>query len=367
MHASVSDYLNTYKETKNKVRGHKLKSVKEEMAIFDTLSDDVMPDLYGTGAVIEQFENKIAADLGKESAIFFPSGTMAQQIALRIWCDEKSIKQVAYHPLCHLEIHEQDGLKKLHHIQTILLGEKERLFTLEDLKTLPEVAVVLFELPQREIGGQLPSWETLVEMVTYCKNRGFHTHLDGARVFECLPYYGKTANEVADLFDSAYLSFYKGFGGVTGAMLTGPKTFMDQAKIWKRRHGGDLYHLYPYIVTAEIGYDMRKDRMASYFERAKDYAKLLSDINGITLVPPTPVCNMFHVHFSGSEELLRDQLIEVMKSCDVALFGGISQTNDGYVKSEMTIGDAYEEVPKDKLLEAITLFKALRNNVADAF
>jgi hypothetical protein len=94
---------------------------------------------------------------------------------------------------------------------------------------------------------------------------------------------------------------------------------------------------------------------------------MLSNINGITLIPATPVCNMFHIHFSGSEESLRDQLIEVMKSCDVALFGGFSQTEDGYVKSEMTIGDAYEEVHREKLLEAIALFKVMRNNVADAF
>ncbi len=361
MQASVSDYQNAHKKATYKVRGHKMKSIKEEMTIFDTLSDDVMPDLYGTGAVIEQFEQKIAADLGKESAIFFPSGTMAQQIALRIWCDEKSMKQVAYHPLCHLEIHEQDGLKKLHHIQTILLGDKDRLFTLEDLKTLPEVAVVLFELPQREIGGQLPSWDSLVEMVAYCKMRGFHTHLDGARVFECLPYYGKTVKEVADLFDSAYLSFYKGFGGVTGAMLLGPKAFVEQAKIWKRRHGGDLYHLYPYIVTAEYGYELRKDRMATYFEQAKELATLLSGIGGVALIPATPVCNMFHIHFSGSDDVLRSQLVEVMQTCDVALFGGMMQTDEGYVKSEMTIGDAYGDMPKDKLIEAIALFKALRN------
>ena len=362
MNKSIIDYQNAYKQTAYKLRGHKTQSIKEEMSVFQTLSDDVISDFYGTGDVIETFEKKIAKDLGKESAIFFPSGTMAQQIALRIWCDEKGLKQVAYHPLCHLEIHEQDGLKELHLIETILLGDKERLFTLEDLKNLPEVAVVLFELPQREIGGQLPSWESLVEMVAYCKQRGFHTHLDGARFFECLPYYGKTAIEVASLFDSAYLSFYKGFGGVTGAMLAGAKAFMDKARVWKRRHGGDLFRLYPYIVTAEAAYDLRKDRMATYLEYAKEYATLLSNIEGITLVPSSPVCNMFHVHFSEDQEVIMQQLIEVMQTCSVALFGGISKIENGYAKSEMTLGDAYGEIPKEKIEQAIELFKLIRNS-----
>lgn len=353
-------YQNAYKKATYKLRGHQPTTVKAEMRVFQTLSDEVMPDVYGTGAVIEQFEERIAADLGMEAAVFFPSGTMAQQIALRIWCDTKELKKVAYHPLCHLEIHEQDGLKELHHIETVLLGDRERLFTLEDLKAIPDVAVVLFELPQREIGGQLPSWDALVEMVAYCKSRGFHTHLDGARLYECLPYYGKTPAEVATLFDSAYLSFYKGFGGVTGAMLAGPKAFMSQAKIWKRRHGGDLYHLYPYIITAEASYDLRKDRMGIYYGQAKEFAELLSVVDNITLLPSTPVSNMFHVRFPEDVEAVKNQLTEVMTTCGVALFGGIHQTEFGYSKTEVTIGDAYGEIHKDKIIEAISMFNQLR-------
>lgn len=362
MNQTFDHFQDSYKNTKYKMLRHNASSVKEEMKLFQALSDDVVPDVYGSGAVIEQFEKKIAADLGKETAVFFPSGTMAQQIAIRIWCDAKELMKVAYHPLCHLEIHEQDGLKELHRIETILLGDRERLFTLEDLKVIPDVAVVLFELPQREIGGQLPSWEALVEMVAYCKSRGFHTHLDGARLFESLPYYGKTATEVADLFDSAYLSFYKGFGGVTGAILAGPRVFMGQAKIWKRRHGGDLYHLYPYIITAEASYDLRKDRMEIYHEHAKAYADLLRAVDNISILPATPVSNMFHVRFPEPVDVVKSQLIEVMETCGVALFGGIHQTDYGYAKTEVTIGDAYGEVPRDKLMEAINMFAKLRQN-----
>ena len=66
-------------------------------------------DRYGEGALIGAFEARVAALLGKPAAVFMPSGTMAQQIALRIWSDRRGTRTVAFHPTCHLEIHEQKG------------------------------------------------------------------------------------------------------------------------------------------------------------------------------------------------------------------------------------------------------------------
>ena len=98
---------------------------------------------------------------------------MAQQIALRIWCDRKGVKRVAYHPLCHLEIHEEDGLKELHQIESILLADKDRLICLEDVQALDQdIACLLLRNPQREIGGQLPAYEELEAISAYCRERG---------------------------------------------------------------------------------------------------------------------------------------------------------------------------------------------------
>ena len=115
---------------------------------------------------------KMAVLLGKKDAVFFPSGTMAQQIALRIWCDEKGTGKVAYHPLSHLEIHEEGGLKELHHIDSVFLTERDQVIDLNDVIKMEDgVAAILLELPQREIGGQLPSFETLEQISQYCRDR----------------------------------------------------------------------------------------------------------------------------------------------------------------------------------------------------
>src|SRR5574342_209664 len=84
-------------------------------ALADFTPPDLPSDRYGEGKLINDFEAEIAVLLGKPSAVFMPSGTMAQQIALRIWADRKGNRNVAFHPTCHLEIHEAQAYRELHH------------------------------------------------------------------------------------------------------------------------------------------------------------------------------------------------------------------------------------------------------------
>jgi len=342
------------------VVGHGKRDVRVLLEALSGLEGDEASDMYGKGELIERFESKMADYLGKPSAVFFPSGTMAQQIALRIWCDEQDMAKVAYHPLSHLEIHEQDGLKELHRIETVLLGEADRLIRLEDVMELGEdVACLLLELPQREIGGQLPAYEVLEAIVAHCRSRGIKLHLDGARLFEILPCYGKTAAEICALFDSVYVSFYKGLGGVAGAILAGDTTFMERSKVWKRRHGGDLISLYPYIVSSDYYFDRRIGKMAQYYEEARELADLYNGSGDkIRTVPEEPVSNMFHVHADVPKPVLEEALSAVAQATGVGLSAWVKKLDEGSSAYEVNVGDRYAEVPKDKLNEAFRVLRA---------
>jgi len=168
---------------------HPRLSEKEEISqISQNITDQEYADSYGEGAIISDFEKEIAKLLGKEAAVFMPSGTMAQQIAMRIWSDKSKSKKIAFHPLSHLEIHEQQGYKYLHNLEAILLGEQDRLFNLSDLEAINfKIAALLVELPQREIGGQLPEFKDLIAFRSWCDSNGCAMHLDGARLWECTP------------------------------------------------------------------------------------------------------------------------------------------------------------------------------------
>ncbi len=352
-----------FENTTYQIAGHSKRDLHQLQQVLSRVDGNVEGDMYGTGELIENFQRKMAKYLGKESAVFFPSGTMAQQIALRIWCDENGIKKVAYHPLCHLEIHEEDGLKELHQIEAVLLADKDRVIELDDVLGMDDdIACLLLELPQREIGGQLPAYEDLEAISRYCREKGIRLHLDGARLFEILPYYQKSADEVCALFDSVYVSFYKGIGGIAGAILAGDEDFTKQSKVWKRRHGGDLISLYPYIVTAEYHFEQRKHKFSQYYEHAKELAGLYNQCQGISTRPAVPVSNMFHVHTDLPKEELERILVSLSEETGIGLTHYVKQEDESSSSYEVSIGDRYAMIPKEELALA---FEKLNQKIGE--
>lgn len=340
--------IQSYKNTIHKLDGHGPRSISSLKTALDTIDLYTKADTYGNGEIINNFEAKVADILGKEKAVFFPSGTMAQQIALRMWCDEKETYRVAYHPLCHLEVYEEDGLKELHHIETVLLGEEDRLFTLDDLKKIDtDISTLLIELPQRDIGGQCPTWDELAQILDYCKEKGIRTHLDGARLWEVSPYYDRELREICAKFDSVYVSFYKGIGGIAGAILAGPEEFMEKSKVWKRRHGGDLISLYPYVISADYYLDQRFVKMKMYYEQAKELAGHFNNIEGIYTIPEVPVSNMFHVHFNVDPTRAEEALVYVMDMYNIGISPYVVETQNKGCMFAMNIGDSYSDIPKE--------------------
>ncbi|MDP4099425.1 beta-eliminating lyase-related protein [Paenibacillus sp. P96] len=350
--------LEAFKQADYPLTGHGKRDVQVLKNALDAVDGSLESDHYGSGQVIEDYQNRMADYLGKEAAVFFPSGTMAQQIALRIWCDRNQLKRVAYHPLCHLEIHEEHGLQELHRIESVLLADKDRVITLEDVQQMPEdIACLLLELPQREIGGQLPDYEELEAISAYCRNQGIKLHMDGARLLEVTPYYGKSAAEISKLFDSVYISVYKGIGGVAGAILAGDRDVMEESKVWKRRHGGDLISLYPYILSADYYFNQHEHQMQRYYREAVELAALYNECHGVTTLPEVPVSNMFHVHIHVPKEKLEPVLLEIYAATGVGLTSYLS-TEEGAsspCRYEVTIGDRYAGVPTEVIQQALRM------------
>jgi threonine aldolase len=346
-----------FKSAEYKLAGHGDRTVEVLKEALRGVDGELESDMYGAGAIIEQFQAKMADYLGKPSAVFFPSGTMAQQIALRIWCDRIGLKRVAYHPLSHLEIHEQDGLKKLHGIEVELLADATRPVGAADVLAMQkDVACVLLELPQREIGGALPPFEELEAISAFCREKGIKLHLDGARLLESLPYYGKTAEEVCRLFDSVYLSVYKGIGGVAGAVLAGDETFAAESKVWKRRHGGDLISLYPYVLSADYYFERRKNAMGRYYEEAKELAARFNACEGIATRPATPMTNMFHVHVTLPKAEAEARFADVAQETGVGVTHYVKEYGEDACSFEISVGDRYGAIPRaalDRLFERL--------------
>lgn len=316
---------------------------------------DLAKDHYGTGQVLEAFEAEVAELLGMEAAGYMPSGCMAQPIALRIWAERAENFNTAFHATSHLELHEEHGYRELHGLRSHLLGDPERPTLAADLEGLPTLSSLLVELPAREIGGQLPTWDQLLALVGAARERGTRVHLDGARLWEAQVAYGRPFPELCALFDSVYVSFYKGIGALPGAMLLGPADFIQEANCWRRRQGGTLYTVLPNLVSAKMRLATQLERMPRFRERALEAAALWSELPSVAVLPDPPQVNMFHLLFEGDPETIELARDTVAEEEGVWLFGGLRATEEG-ARTEIGIGNAALEIPPERLARAVRRF-----------
>jgi threonine aldolase len=268
-----------------------------------SIGDDVEPDLYGEGGVVADLEREVAALLGKQAAVFLPSGTMAQTAALRVHADARGLRTVLWHPHCHVGRHEHEGFARLHGLVGRPVGDLTRLITLDDLAAVAEpVAALLLELPQRDLGGMLPAFDDLVAQTGWARDRGAAVHLDGARLWEAAAGYRKTPAEVATLFDTIYVSFYKGVGALPGCCVAGTAGDVAQVKEWRRRLGGTLYALWPAAASARNRLPGALAEMPARMEHAHAVAAALEAVPGIRVLPSPPQTPMMHVWLSTTAE-----------------------------------------------------------------
>lgn len=322
--------------------GHAPKTIREQLLdIADAARPDEHPDRYGAGELLESFEREIAAMLGKEAAVFMPSGTMAQQIALRVHCERQNLQTVALHPQSHLLVSENGALTRLHGLKPIPVGDRNRLYTLQDLESVRErVGALLLELPERNIGGALRPWDELEAIAHWARENGTALHLDGARLWESQPYYGIPLADIASIFDTVYVSFYKILGAIAGAALAGPKEIVDESRAWQWRHGGRLVQQYPMIVSARLGLERYLPRIPLYCERARAIARIFSEFENVLVTPNPPPTNMMHVYVRGDRERLKESALRISEETGVWMPAGWNESEiPGWAMFELSCGE----------------------------
>ena len=339
--------------------GHKTRTPAQMYAAMAAWCEqhDVAHDVYGSGALIQEFERKVAAVLGFEAAVFCISGTMAQVTALRLACEDRGSRLAALHPTSHIFVHERSNYQLLGHFDALQAGDRHRPWTVDDLAAVPDkLGAVGMEVPMREIGGQNPSWDELAAIKAHCRERGAHLHLDGARLFEAAAGYGRTPAQVAAGADSVYVSLYKGIGGLGGSMLAGSASFVARAAEWFRREGGNVIHRSPYVVSAAMQFDQRLAAFPACFARTE---WLYDELRAHPLIKPNPArpqANMLHLHLPVSRERALSIRDEIAREHGVWLFGRASHAalpESSYV--ELYVGDNLLNMADGAVREALGL------------
>jgi threonine aldolase len=283
--------------------------------------EDREVDLYGKGALVERLETRVATLLGKPAAVFMPSGKTAQLIALRILAERAGCRRIALHPRCHLEEHEAKAYHELYDLRSAALGGPDRLPSADDIDAIGEkLGGAVIEMPLRRLGCLLPSWKDLVAFCERARARAVPLHLDGARIWESQPFYGRSHAEIAALFDTVYVSFYKGLGGLAGAAIAGSADLIAEAKVWQQRAGNRLIHAFPYILSALKGLDERLPLMPAFHEKARSIARTIRGIPGLRVTPDPPHANAMLVLLDGDPAQAMAAALRVSEETGIWLF-----------------------------------------------
>lgn len=255
--------------------------LRERLALLDAAASvydlDETADLYGNG-VVEALEERVAGLLGTEAAAFFPTGTMAQQVALRCWAGRTGSPVVALHGLGHPEVHERNAFSRVSGLRPVRVTSEPRMPTAAEVRDFDEpFGALMLELPLRDAGFVLPTWEELTEVVDAAREREAVVHFDGARLWECTVHFGRPLEEIAALADSVYVSFYKSLDGFGGAALAGPATLVEEARAWRHRYGGNVFQQFPTALSALIGLERELPRLPEYVTHARVVAAALRE------------------------------------------------------------------------------------------
>lgn len=316
-------------------------------------------DEYGAGGAVERLERTSAARLGKDAGLFFIKGVTAQLCVLRACAQARGCRTVVIHPLSHLGVDEDNTLERAAGLQPLPLG-RHRPYTAAMLEAVTEpLAAVVVELPLRRAGFLLPELDELRAISAWCRNRGVPLHFDGARIWEAAAGYGLDVAELAALADSVYVSYYKGLGGLGGALVAAGADFLDTLRPWKSRYGGNLVTAWPYAISALDGLERLVPRLPGFVERARALAAAFAALAGVQIHPRTPHTNAFQVWLPGTPTALAERHRRFAATHGTWLFDLFAEAPlDGYAMAEVQIGPASDGYSVEDAVQALRAFLA---------
>jgi threonine aldolase len=333
------------------VSGHVYRPPAQVFAELATACDELGIDewdVYGDDGAVRRLEAEVTDLFQTEAAAFFPSGVMAQQAALRIHADRTGSRRVALPDLSHLLVHEEDGPRLLHDLEVCHLTQGFEAPTAQHLDKIPgRIGAVLVELPLRDAGCLLPTWDDLVVLSGTCRARGVPLHFDGARIWESQPWFDHSLPEIASLADSLYISFYKGLGGIAGAALLGPADFVAEARLWRRRLGGTIYHTTAEAVSALAGLRDRLPDMGDAVAWARAFAAALPAT--ITVQPPVPHTSQFKVYATAEEDAVNSCVLALIEEHGISLPAWREAQEPGRITAEFVVTGAALDLDPEEM------------------
>ena len=259
-------------------------------------------DVLGDDPTVLELEALAASKTGKEAAVFVPSGTMGNQMAIATHCrpgDALIAEQEA-----HVIYYEVGGIAIFAGTLTFTLPSVRGIMDPEDVKKritkfnihTPGTKLICLENTHNRAGGSITPIETMRAYREMADKEGIPIHLDGARVFNAAVGLGVDVKEITSQVDTVNFCLSKGLRAPVGSVLCGPADFIDRARVWRKRLGGGMRQAGLLAACGIVSLNQMVDRLADDHANAKTLARELSTVQGITTDESITETNIVLVH-----------------------------------------------------------------------
>ncbi len=246
-------------------------------------------DVLGDDPTVAALERRTAELLGKEAAVFMPSGTMTNQVAIRTHTEPGD--EIVLEAGSHAYFYEAGAPAAISGVMCRLIEGRRGLFDAGDLKRvlrpanvhMPRTKLVCLENTHNRGGGSIWPLEQIQQVATAAREAGLAMHLDGARLWNASVATGVAQSKYAGLFDSVSVCFSKGLGAPVGSCLAGTGQFIQRARRFRKMLGGGMRQSGILAAAAIYALDHNRGRLVEDHANAKTLAKGLSTIPGIEL------------------------------------------------------------------------------------
>ena len=281
-------------------------------------------DVFGEDPSINALEEKAALMFGKEAAVFCPSGTMTNQIAIKVHTQPGD--EVICDELSHIYNYEGGGIAFNSGASVRLIKGNRGRFCAGDVEHninvdnvhFTRIRLVSVENTANKGGGSYYDFDELKNIAEVCKENGLKYHLDGARIFNALVETGESPEKYGKIFDSVSICLSKGLGAPVGSLLLGEKSFIHQARRVRKVFGGGMRQA-GYLAAAGIyALDNNINRLTEDHKRAKEIEKCLNELFYIDTVNPVDTNIIF---FRLSDKIKDSDFISYLNNKKIFVIG----------------------------------------------
>lgn len=267
----------------------------------------IIRDRYGAGGVVEALEKKFVEITGKEKAIYMPSGTMANQLAIAVLSGDNT--KVFVQDTSHVYRDEADAAQSVFNKRLMPLAKDQPYFTAQQLQAAVEnlgneevfksgVGAVSIENPVRRSDGRAVPLSEIQKISAYCRSNNIKLHLDGARIFMASAWTGVAVKEYAAHFDTVYISLYKYLGAGGGAVLSGPAAVIDRMAHLIKIHGGAMYSNWTNAAMALYKLENFETRLQNAIRSSVEIFAALNKLPAIKITALDGGTNIYNMQLS---------------------------------------------------------------------